>query len=141
MTELAMKLPVLAIISATGLGTVLLAETTPSEYATPGVIIATLFAFIGSCSVILYKVVLAPLFAVFIKNLENAEHDRSKYLTTIIEMNKQYGENLTIQNQINARTEKMLLSLTRYLRTRNLHDGNDADVPNEASVPVKNRIG
>lgn len=141
MTDLAIKLPVAAIVSATGLGTVLLAETTPAEYATPGVIISVLFAFIGSCAVILYKVVLAPLFAVFIKNLENAEHDRSKYLESIIQMNKQYGENLTIQNQINARTEKMLLNFARYLKIRVHNDGNDASLQDETSVPVKNRIG
>lgn len=132
MTQWAIRLPIAAIMGASGLGATLFAEATPPDYATPGVIIAVLFSFIGTCALVLYKVVLAPLFAVFIASLQNAEKERTEFLKSVIEMNKLYGENLTTQNAINARQEKLLIQIVRNLKGKT--DGATVIISDEASV-------
>lgn len=134
MTQWAIRLPIAAIMGASGLGATLFAEATPPDYATPGVIIAVLFGFIGTCALVLYKIVLAPLFAVFIRNLENAEKERTEFLKSVIEMNKLYGQNLTKQNEINARQEKLLVVIVRHLKGKT--DGTTSALPDETSVSI-----
>ncbi len=123
MTSLAMKFPIAGIIAASGLGAGLFAELTPAEYATPGVIIAVLFGFIGTCSLVLYKVVLNPLFTVFIKNLETASEDRSKFLQYVIDLNKEYAANMKAAalDSASAKTvmEEMKAQLTTLTKTTN----------------------
>ncbi len=138
MTGLAVHSPLAGIVSASVLGAFLFAEITPPDYQTPGVIISVLFGFIGACSVVLYKVVLSPLFGVFIKNLENLETERRKFLEISMEMNRMYGENISKQNEINARTERALVLLFKGLRGK-LNESATIALRDEAQILVNDR--
>lgn len=133
MLHLAIRLPIAAITGTAGFGAVLFAEATPADYATPGVIISVLFAFIGACAVVLYKVVLAPLFNVFIKNLEAASNERTTFLASVVQMNEAYGRNLVLQNKIMASMERQLRAIAKGKKLEPADDGNPA-LSDEASV-------
>lgn len=138
MTSLAVQSPLAGIVGASVLGAFLFAEITPPDYQTPGVIISVLFGFIGACSVVLYKVVLSPLFAVFIKNLENLEVERRKFLEISMELNRMYGENISKQNEINARIERALVLIFKGLRGK-LDESAASALRNETPILIDNR--
>lgn len=97
MTSLAIKVPIMIITGTCGLGTLLAAESSVvgiQDYSTPGMIIGALFIFIGTAAAVLYKVVLAPLFGVFIENLKNSEQDKRTTLKDLKDLMEKVNSHL-----------------------------------------------
>lgn len=111
----AAKLLTTGIIAASAIPPILIAETT-IDYSSPGLIIGALFMFIAACATMLYKVVLAPLFAVFVENLKSANDERSKFLAYTVEMNKTYADNAALNAQNNVEMKGVIADMTKQLR-------------------------
>jgi hypothetical protein len=110
--HLALKFPVTAIMAASGFGAVLFAEATPPDYQTPGMIIAALFTFIGTCCWVIYKGILGPICDVFVANLKSLQSERDSLLKCSLEREGKYIEVVAQFSATMTKLNKRLDDLT-----------------------------